>query len=148
MDFDSQDVDCQIAQGEALAQKILKRNELLRSLRQISSEITTMMVVPSAKLPSTSTDDVGNITDLPSKVQRRPRTRSKTTLEVYILGALSSASEGLTKSEIVKMIFDAGYTTNSEEPDRTIYHGLYLLQKKKAIFLSSNSRYFLTKAGV
>ena len=148
MDFDSENVDSQIAKGEALAQKILKRNELLRSLRQISSEISTMMVAAPAKLPASSHEDPAAVSTEPSEVQRKPRVRSKTTLEGYILGALSSSSEGLAKSEIATQIFDAGYQTNSEHPDRTIYQALYKLQVKKAIFLSSNNRYFLTRSGV
>jgi hypothetical protein len=148
MDFDSENVDSQIAKGEALAQKILKRNELLRSLRQISSEISTMMVAAPAKLPASSHEDPAAVSTEPSEVQRKPRVRSKTTLEGYILGALSSSSEGLAKSEITQKIFDAGYETNSEHPDRMIYQALYKLQTKKAIFLSSNNRYFLTRSGV
>jgi hypothetical protein len=148
MDFDSNDVDFEIAQGEALAQKILKRNELLRSLRQISNEIATMMVASPAKLPIPETVDEGSNQANPSEVHVKPRVRSKTTLIGYIMGALSSASEGLTKSEIAKSIFDAGYETNSEHPDSMIYQALRTLQMRKAIFLSSNNRYFLTKAGV
>lgn len=149
MDFDSENVDSQIAQGEALAQKILKRNELLRSLRQISSEISTMMVAAPAKLPASSAEDTAaNVSAQLVEVQRKPRVRAKTTLEGYILGALSSSSEGLAKSEITQKIFDAGYETNSEHPDRMIYQALYKLQTKKAIFLSSNNRYFLTRSGV
>ncbi len=148
MEFESQkQLELQISQGAELAAKILKRNDLLRSLHQLNADIAAFCSCHGTSEPA-SAEKVEATKPMPEPVEevRKRRSRSKTSLSSMIMESLASEAEGLTKSEIATKIFEQGYTSSSAHPDRLIYQALYNLQSKKVISQGSEGRYKIFKS--
>jgi hypothetical protein len=140
-------LELQISQGADLATKILKRNDLLRSLHQLNTDIAALCSCHGTSEPSLA-EKVEASKPIPKTVEevRKRRSRSKTSLSSMIMESLASEAEGLTKSEITKNIFERGYESTSAHPDRLIYQALYNLQSKKVISQGSEGRYKIFKS--
>lgn len=132
------DLDRQIKQGETLTALLQRRLELLKSLRQVETEIaavtTSAIVAPVAR----EVEDSGSA-DL-KKRGRKPK--GELSLSNMILQLVSSAEDGLTMSQIAAKLFENGFKTESAEPARLISATLSSM-KSKGLLVKNERNLFI-----
>lgn len=132
-------LQAQIAHCDAIAQLMLKKKELLRSLQQIDTEIASLQsgVV---------------VTAVPEEAQavrntvRAKRSKNDLSLANTILLTISKFPDGLSRSEITEQLLRNGWKSNSGDFARLVGATISTLKTKKRLTESDNKKFFLVPA--
>ena len=132
-------LQAQIAQCDAIAQLMLKKKELLRSLQQIDAEIAGLqsgvtVTAVSEELPAVPT------------VVRAKRSKNELSLANTILLTISKFPDGLSRSEITEQLLRNGWKSNSGDFARLVGATISTLKTKKRLTESDNKKFFLVPA--
>jgi hypothetical protein len=133
------DLDRQIKQGETLTALLQKRLELLKSLRQVETEIAAVTTSAIVAPVAVEVEESSGSADL-KKRGRKPK--GELSLSNMILQLVSSAEDGLTMSQIAAKLFENGFKTESAEPARLISATLSSM-KSKGLLVKNERNLFI-----
>lgn len=144
-------VEAQIREGEKLNQLIQQKNELLKTLLKIESEIAGLTGKQSTLSGMNevveSFDSTPEVTtkqpDAPkysgSKRGRKPK--GELSLANHILFLVEGNPSGLDRSQIVEMLLKGGYQSGSKSFADVVASTLSSLKSKSRIMLNENGKF-------
>lgn len=132
-------LQAQIEQCDAIAQMMLKKKELLRSLQQLDAEIASMQ---AGVVSVAATDEVPAVNS-PVRVKR---SKNELSLANTILLTISKFPDGLSRSEITEQLLRNGWKSNSGDFARLVGATISTLKTKKRLTESDTKKFFLVPA--
>lgn len=133
-----ENLQAQIEQCDAVADLMLKKKELLRSLQQVDSDIARMQAGIGVTMPS----DMTVATHFP----KGKRSKNELSLANTILLTVSKFPEGISRSEITEQLLRNGWKSNSGDFARLVGATISTLKTRKRLLESETKKFFLIPA--
>jgi hypothetical protein len=159
---DRQKFEQQLQRANEVLQLILKRQELLRSLKEVDQHINSLakeeLKIDPVETPATpavvetpkvvvaveaTREEIATPIVIKSKRGRKPK--GEFSLADSILWLVQDHEEGLTLSEIVEKILQSGYKTSSKDFAGVVASTLSALKANGRLFKTDGSKYIIQK---
>lgn len=149
--IDIKAVEAQIREGEKLNQLIQQKNELLKNLLKIESEIAS--IAGKQETFSNLNEVVESFDSMPEVTTKQPHTAKYTgskrgrkpkgelSLANHILFLVGDKQSGLDRSQIVEMLLKGGYQSGSKKFADVVASTLSSLKSKSRIMLNENGKF-------
>jgi hypothetical protein len=158
---DRQNAEQQLQRADEVLQLILKRQELLRSLKDVDQQLNSLAKVELKKDPVETPaivaavdttkfvieeeDDKEYVAPVVVKSKRGRKPKGEFSLTDSILWLVQDHTDGLTLSEIVEKILQSGYKSSSKDFAGVVASTLSALKANGRLLKTDGSKYIIQK---